>query len=526
MATRKILRSLVPGHKPKNLLEGQLAVNIPDRLLWIGDERNRPILIPEVPPGNDFEGAGSRGLVPDPITERGYFLKDDGTWDIVEGTEGPEGPQGPPGEDGEPGPPGASFTIRGFFGYTKTPSDLPANGFIPANWDGPGRPVVGFQAGSGDALLYQPPTGPSDPQYGDLYAYIPGDSAWTNVGKLWGPVGPQGPEGPEGPEGVQGPIGLPGEQGPKGDTGDPGKDGNEGPQGIEGPEGDRGPEGPQGVAGPQGPQGVKGDDGPIGPVGPQGSEGPEGAEGPQGPIGPKGPAGDSFRIRGYFGTTKLPSDLPPNGLIPADWDGPGRPINATQYVAGDALYYQPAIGPSNPEYGDLYAYSPTSSEWVNVGKLQGPPGESGPIGPPGPRGFDGPAGPQGPQGTQGVPGDVGPQGPEGPEGPQGPRGNRGLQGFTGPAGPTGAKGPQGEQGPMGFTGPTGAQGPRGAQGPQGIDGKDGERGPMGPQGPEGPQGPPGDGSEGGMKVFFQAFQPTDEESNQGDIWFVSGYQSR
>lgn len=153
-----------------------------------------------------------------------------------------------------------------------------------------------------------------------------------------------------------------------------------------------------GVEGPQGPIGPPGPEGPVGPEGPEGPPGPVGPEGPVGADGIQGPAGDSYQILGFFGNVTTPGDLPSDGLIPTDFDGPGRPPAPIQMTASTALIYQPAAGPTDPEYGDLYGYFPSLQVWSNLGKIQGPPG---------------PEGPQGPQG------DTGPEGPEGPEGPAG-----------------------------------------------------------------------------------------------------------
>jgi len=50
----------------------------------------------------DFKGEGTRGYVPDPLTEGNLFLRDDGVWGAASGPQGPEGPPGPPGEDADP----------------------------------------------------------------------------------------------------------------------------------------------------------------------------------------------------------------------------------------------------------------------------------------------------------------------------------------------------------------------------------------------------------------------------------------
>ena len=65
-------------------------------------------------------------------------------------------PGGEPGPPGDEGPPGQSFQIVGYFGFTKTPADLPDDGIIPIDWDAPGRPPVEIPMEAGWALLYQP----------------------------------------------------------------------------------------------------------------------------------------------------------------------------------------------------------------------------------------------------------------------------------------------------------------------------------------------------------------------------------
>jgi hypothetical protein len=112
-----------------------------------------------------------------------------------------------------------------------------------------------------------------------------------------------------------------------------------------------------------------------GPTGPPGSEGPEG---------PPGPTGISSVIIGDFGTQTTPADLPPDGLIPIDWDGPGQPAVAYQVEPGQSLYYDE---PADPQDGHLFQYVGTainSAGWIDVGLIQGPPGPAGPAGPQGP----------------------------------------------------------------------------------------------------------------------------------------------
>lgn len=316
-------------------------------------------------------------------------------------------------------------SIYGQFGISKTPDQLPANGYIPANWDSSGNPVGNIQYLPGQGIIYNlcPTTAVG---YGSLYIYYGANSVpWLNVGSIIGPAGATGAQGNVGPAGPQGNIGTTGATGPAG------------PQGDTGP---AGPQGPQGNVGPQGPQGD---------TGPQGNIGPSGATGP---AGPQGPIGTALETSLSFGQTQTPADLPSNGLIPANWDGTGIPPTNIQFTSGMAAIYLPA-SPSTPDYGNVYFY--TGSSWSNAGALAGPQGPQGDTGPQGPQGPQGDTGPQGPQGN------VGPQGATGPQGPQG------LQGPQGNIGPTGATGPQGPVGATGATGATGAQGPQGNIGPQG-----------------------------------------------------------
>jgi hypothetical protein len=153
-----------------------------------------------------------------------------------QGPQGDPGPQGPPngaqGEQGDPGPQGPqgeTGMMVGEFGNVADPSMLPIDGFLLADFDGPGRPAVGTQLRPGMGLLYNVD--------GHLWTYVTmgvQPSGWVDAGQI---------------------------QGPKGDTGDPG-----GPVGPQGPIGPAGPEGPQGIPGVIGPQG------PPGPTGPQGPD--------------------------------------------------------------------------------------------------------------------------------------------------------------------------------------------------------------------------------------------------------------
>lgn len=158
-----------------------------------------------------------------------------------------------------------------------------------------------------------------------------GESRFSELKDLRGPMGPQGPTGERGSIGPTGPIGKTGDTGPQGP---PGPTGEQGPKGDTGAkvtsgtlaegqltlklddgseavvEGDfRGPKGPVGPQGPKGAdgkmtfeqlteeqreqlKGPKGDTGQRGAAGPKGPKGDNGAQGPMGPRGERGPAGD------------------------------------------------------------------------------------------------------------------------------------------------------------------------------------------------------------------------------------------
>jgi hypothetical protein len=156
----------------------------------------------------------------------------------VQGPEGPPGPQGPAGTPGGPqgpvggegpmGPPGENAMLVGEFGNVADPTMLPMDGFLRANFDGPGRPAVDTQLRAGMALLYN--------RDGHLWTFtgvLVAPDGWVDGGRI---------------------------QGEKGDTGDPGGPmGPEGPQGETGPQGEQGPQGVPGPAGPQGPAGPMGE---------------------------------------------------------------------------------------------------------------------------------------------------------------------------------------------------------------------------------------------------------------------------
>lgn len=230
--------------------------------------------------------------------------------------------------------------------------------------------------------------------------------------------------GPQGPQGVQGLQGATGATGPQGIQGPRGLQGAKGEKGATGATGATGPAGP---AGAQGAQGIQGPQGETGPKGATGATGPAGPTGPQGQKGDPGEDGKSFTVQDIYPTLAALKQA---------------------FPAGNEYAYQVTA-----EDDEIFIWSELATDWVSLGKLQGP---------------QGPQGPTGATGAQGPKGDTGPQGPQGVQGIQGAKGDTGATGPAGPTGPTGPEGPEGPQGPQGETGP---QGEQGIQGPQGEAGE-------------------------------------------------------
>ena len=230
--------------------------------------------------------------------------------------------------------------------------------------------------------------------------------------------------GPQGPQGVQGLQGAAGATGPQG---------IQGPRGLQGAKGEKGATGATGATGPAGPAGAQGAQGIQGPQGETGPQGATGATGPAGPTGPQGQKGDP----GEDGKSFTVQDIYPT-----------LAALKQAFPTGNEYAYQVTA-----EDDEIFIWSELATDWVSLGKLQGP---------------QGPQGPTGATGAQGPKGDTGPQGPQGVQGIQGEKGEQGATGATGPTGPTGPVGPEGPQGPQGETGP---QGEQGIQGPQGEAGE-------------------------------------------------------
>lgn len=267
-----------------------------------------------------------------------------------------------------------------------------------------------------------------------------GASVVTDDGTYTIVSGVKGDKGDTGAKGAKGEKGDTGDQGPQGAAWYPAVDGLGNltfvlsetatpppAYNIRGPQGPQGVQGLQGATGATGPQGIQGPQGETGPQGATGATGPAGPTGPQGQKGDPGEDGKSFTVQDIYPTLAALKQAFPTG---------------NEYA------YQVTA-----EDDEIFIWSELATDWVSLGKLQGPQGPQGPTGATGAQGPKGDAGPQGPQGVQGI---------------QGEKGEQGATGATGPTGPTGPEGPEGPQGPQGETGP---QGEQGIQGPQGEAGE-------------------------------------------------------
>lgn len=119
------------------------------------------------------------------------------------------------------------------------------------------------------------------------------------------------------------------------------------------PKGDKGDIGPTGPQGPTGLQGVQGIQGETGPKGEKGDKGETGPTGPQGPTGAPGKDGTSLYIEDVYPTLAALRNAIPTG-------------NEKMYMV--------------EEDKECYIWSELASDWVSVGKLQGPEGPQGPAG--------------------------------------------------------------------------------------------------------------------------------------------------
>lgn len=389
------------------------------------------------------------------------------------GQTGPTGPQGPRGPQGDTGPKGDPYGALEYRGTVPTANDLPATGNVDGDarialdtgrmWVYNGsatRRFIGVAAGwtdvapasagitgatgatgatgpAGAGLTYkgQVATFSALPlvgnEVGDGYVtvdtarlYVWNGAKWDDEGTItFGVTGATGPTGAAGKDST-----VPG---PKGDTGATGPTGATGADST--------------VPGPTGPTGATGDTGPV------------------------GPAGQTANLKGEF-KNRLPSELPANGLIPKDFDGPNDPPSDIQFVAKDALLYNGTADPSHT--GCIYIYEPGAgleiNNWINAGRIIGPTGATGAKGDQGLKGDKGDTGSTGATGATGITGSAATVAAgtttTGAAGTQASVTNAGtgsaaVFNFVIPKGDTGPQGPQGLKGDTGNTGATGATGP-------------------------------------------------------------------
>jgi hypothetical protein len=303
---------------------------------------------------------------------------------------GPPGLRGPRGERGDPG--GTTTVVYAFGEGGKTPAELPETGLIPAGWDGPRAPAAEIQLAVGESAEYTVDgylwlfVGPST---------VPG--GWIETGQLRGPPGDSGPtgdRGPAGPPGERGLTGSPGGPGPKGDPGDPGPQGARGADGAPGTPGATGPKGDRGDPGDRGPEGPQGERGEQGDPGRDGSDGRDGADGADGD-----PGAPSFIVMDIYSRTAQDVASITTGLIPAGFDGSGKPAAPYQMKVGEAVL---AANPTDPYLGQAIVFTgntgATPQPWIAM-KVTGPQGDQGDQGDQGPRGDQGAQGPVGPPGN-------------------------------------------------------------------------------------------------------------------------------
>jgi hypothetical protein len=256
----RIKRSSSSTVVPATLLLGEIAANITDQKVWIGNTSQVPIVLSDYQ--NTFVYQGDWDLAVnykknDVVKRNGSFYMtirsvanngvdpatDNGTggWQIFSNTVGNQGFQGSQGLQGLQGRQGATGNngSQGFQGSTGTGSQ-------------------GFQGHQGDQ----------------------GSQGNQGFQGRQGFQGHQGDQGWQGEQGFQGRQGFQGHQGDQGNYGWQGYQGSQGDQGMYGWQGWQGSQGDQGMYGWQGYQGSQGDQG----QGNQGSQGSQGLQGLTGPV--------------------------------------------------------------------------------------------------------------------------------------------------------------------------------------------------------------------------------------------------
>lgn len=231
----RIKRSSSSSAVPATLLLGEIAANIVDKKIWIGNSSNTPILI------SDYNNSGSQGF------------------QGSQGLQGLQGNQGAAGTNGSQGNQG----YQGVVGTTGSQGLQGLQGAAGINGS------QGFQGLTG--------TGNQGWQGEQGWQGHQGNQGWQGD---QGFQGRQGFQGHQGDQGWQGEQGFQGHQGDQGNYGWQGYQGSQGDQGMYGWQGWQGSQGDQGMYGWQGYQGSQGDQG----QGNQGSQGSQGLQGLTGPV--------------------------------------------------------------------------------------------------------------------------------------------------------------------------------------------------------------------------------------------------
>ena len=299
----RIKRSSSSSAVPATLLLGEIAANIADQKVWIGNTSQVPIVLSDYQ--NTFVYQGDWDLAVnykknDVVKRNGSFYMtirsvanngvdpatDNGTggWQIFSNTVGNQGFQGSQGLQGLQGNQGAAGTNgsqgnQGFQGIVGTTGNQGSQG-------SQGNQGVVGTTGSQGSQGFQGVVGITGSQGSQGYQGVVGTTGSQGLQGSQGTVGTTGSQGSQGTAGTNGSQGFQGVTG----TGNQGSQGNQGNQGLTGT-GSQGFQGDQGYQGHQGDQGWQGEQGDQGHQGWQGHQGDQGWQGDQGYQGSQGDQG-------------------------------------------------------------------------------------------------------------------------------------------------------------------------------------------------------------------------------------------
>jgi len=341
------------------------------------------------------------------------------------GAQGEKGDKGDPGEtgatgaDGKDGKDGIGLILKG---TVTTRSNLPCYSTTAACTNPPaqGDLYVVTNDGSnnaykaGDGFVYNGQTwqniGPvsASPTIKDGYWYIGSTNTGVKAQGTDGVNGTNGADGAKGEKGDKGDTGAAGVAGAKGEKGDKGDTGASGTDGAKGDKGDKGDTGATGAAGAKGEKGDKGD---------TGASGTDGAKGDKGDKGDTGAAGTD-------GTNGISPNIGANGNWWIDTYDTGVKAIGIEINAKGNIGSLPTSG---QQQGDMYIcndhlYVWNSSannglgDWVDIGMIRGPKGDTGAKGDKGDKGEKGDKGDKGDTGVAGAKGDKGDKGDAGADG--------------------------------------------------------------------------------------------------------------